>query len=435
MVAETPRPARSPWLVFFAVFLLACAYYSWAVRVGDTPFHWGYDLGGYYNQLGRAFALGQLHLEVQPKPELLALADPYDWRNDENLRQHDMVLFNKRYYLYHGAAPAAFFFAPFRKLTGHDVAESFVLMLMALGTYAFYALAFLRLHPKLPFDTALWVSLALAFANAFPLLAKRVWVYEIAIGGGAFFLAAGTFFLAGFVTTMNRRLDIWAASAGLAFGCAIACRPHLGFAGAVVLLLLLLRAHWRAAALFALGFGFCGLAAGAYNYARFGKPLEFGVQYLLSGGPDQHLHFSWRFLPLSLFYFLVNPPQTLAQFPWLAANRPLSIGAWDIPYPPGVYSEPTAGIFLLAPFLLFLFRSPSQLTALPALFQRLYLGLGSLILLLVCATGFITQRYVADFLPLLAFAALLGLSSAPKARFWLPLLVLPAVAIQVFLKI
>jgi hypothetical protein len=430
MVSETPPLRRHLWLPFSVVFLLAAAYYSWAVRVGDTPFHWGFDLGGYHNQLGRAFALGQLHLEVEPKAELLALADPYDWRNDESLRMHDMVLYNKRYYLYHGAAPALFFFTPFRFLNGHDVSESFVLLLMALGTYVFYTLAFVTLKRELPLDQALWVALGLAFATGFPLLAKRVWVYEIAIGGAALFLSAGVFALARLFSA-PRFPWVWAALAGLAFGVSVGCRPHLAFVGALVLLVVFFQRGWRTAAAYTVPFALCGLAIAGYNYARFGNPFEFGVQYLLTGGPNQRLHFGLDFLPLSLFFFLVCPPKVLPQSPWLAPDRPLLLGNWEIPYPQDMYSEPTTGVFILAPCLLASFLGLRQRDLLP----RLLLAVALLTLLVVCTTGFVTQRYVVDFLPPWVFASILLLASQRQARLWLPLSLLPGILLCHYIKL
>src|SRR3979411_198352 len=103
---EVPR-SRWPNRVVLAVvpFAIGC-YYLWAVRAAGNPFYWHYDLGGYYNYLGRAFAQGQLHLPIAPSVALLALPNPWDPAVPESYRIQDMALFNRRYYLYHGAGPA-----------------------------------------------------------------------------------------------------------------------------------------------------------------------------------------------------------------------------------------------------------------------------------------------------------------------------------------
>ena len=55
-----------------------------------------------------------------------------------------MALFNGRYYLYFGAAPAVALFLPWRIVTGHDLPENFALFLFCFGGYVFYCAAFLR---------------------------------------------------------------------------------------------------------------------------------------------------------------------------------------------------------------------------------------------------------------------------------------------------
>ena len=49
----------------------------------------------------------------------------------------------------------------------------------------------------------------------------------------------------------------------------------------------------------------CCAAVAAYNYARFGDPLEFGLKYQLTGGADyQNVRLSGVNLLPSLYYFL-----------------------------------------------------------------------------------------------------------------------------------
>src|SRR5262249_24890305 len=126
------RFAESEVIKRYAVIVLAVGGYDyWAVRAAGYRFEWGRDLGGYYDYLGRAFAHGTLALPIQPRPELLALSNPYDPAANEPYRMHDMAFYHGRYYLYHGAGPAVFLFAPWRLLTGHDLPENFALFLLS----------------------------------------------------------------------------------------------------------------------------------------------------------------------------------------------------------------------------------------------------------------------------------------------------------------
>src|SRR5829696_3147634 len=81
--------------------MLALIYAFFATGAFAHP-----HVGSYYDWLARGFLQGQLHLPLAPSPELLALPDPYDPRQNANYRLHDVSLYNGRYYLYWGPLPA-----------------------------------------------------------------------------------------------------------------------------------------------------------------------------------------------------------------------------------------------------------------------------------------------------------------------------------------
>jgi hypothetical protein len=138
-------------IVFAVVAVVVGLLYCWLPQAGGQAYDWGYDLPGYYNLLAQAFNRGQLHLLVEPAPELLALADPWDYRvGAEYKPMADLVLFNGRYYVYHGAAPAVLLFAPWRLLTGYDLAENFAVFLFCFGGFLFSARALVRLLERGP---------------------------------------------------------------------------------------------------------------------------------------------------------------------------------------------------------------------------------------------------------------------------------------------
>src|SRR5277367_5799534 len=102
------------------------------------------------------------------------------------------------------------------------------------------------------------------------------------------------------VRSLTSRSGGWAALAGISFGLAIGCRPHLGLAAAIVLVLLLLTPDPRSKGLrrffrrdvlaFAIPVTLLGLAVAGYNYARFDNPLEFVTRYLLGGDSYRNFH-------------------------------------------------------------------------------------------------------------------------------------------------
>ncbi len=223
-------------LAILAAVLIVGLYYRWGARAATGKFVFGYDLDGFYDFLGQAFARGHLYLPIEPSPQLLALKDPYDPKVDNSIRRQDMVLYRGRYYLYFGAAPAVLLFAPWRLVTGHDLPENFAGFLLCLGGFLFAAGALLRVFVLARARPPAWMLaallLGLGFCQSVPFLLNRIFVYEIAIAGGYFCVSAGLYFLARGLPLDEAGWQ-WLAASGLAFGAAVACRPHLVLVGTI----------------------------------------------------------------------------------------------------------------------------------------------------------------------------------------------------------
>lgn len=409
-------PALAP--VFLAFAILTGSYYYWLVRATGNRFYWRNDLPGYYNYLGQAFASGHTYLPVEPRPELLALPNPWDGEKNGEFRLHDAVLYNRRYYLYHGAAPAVLFFAPWRLITGHDLPENFAIFLICFLGYLFWAGALvqvLRAADAAPGPLLLIpMLLAVGFCQSIPFLLNRIWVYEIAIATGYMCIAGGYFFLAQSLSSGRRRLCL--AGSGLMFGMSIACRPHLALAAAVIFIWLAIRMRrsrlWRTDLLFAFAapVAFCGLAVAAYNFARFGNPFEFGLHYLLAGTVyEQRIALSYKNLRPGLYYMFLSPPEFSAVFPWFRLLLRFPFNRPTYTMPRGYFIEPIAGILWLSPVVFGLLTLPFLRIVRVKPEIRGFLGAmvisALLVFLFVAGTGFTTQRYEVDFLPLMVFAA------------------------------
>ena len=403
--------------------LLVGSYYWWEIRsAGDAVVWSSGDLPGYYNYLGRAFASGQLSLPVIPKKELLALPNPWDPVQNDPYRMHDMVLFNGRYYLYHGAGPALIIFAPWRFATGRDFPESAAVAAFCFGAYLFYAGALVTVVARrglLPSPGVLaMLLLAVGVGNSVPYLCSRVAVYEVAIAGGLFCVAGGICFLcAGLVA---RNSSLWFAACGLMFGLAISCRPHLVFAGGITAVAISIRAYvrrssrmedgWSAAVAYTVPFVLCGCGVAIYNYARFGNPFEFGLRYLLAGDvAQQRLRLSWENLAVGLYYFVLSPPDVNLVFPWFRLAMRIPFGLSNYSFPKGYFIEPMAGAMFVAPFAFALILPVREECV--KFVRTIVVASAVAIILFLAATGFSTQRYLIDFVPLLAFGATLTLAA------------------------
>ena len=425
-------------IVLLLLVLLVGLYYRWGARVATGRFEFGYDLGGYYDFLGQAFTHGHLYLPVEPSPQLLALANPYDPALDNSVRQQDMVLYNRRYYLYFGAAPAVLLFAPWRLVTGHDLPENFAAFLLCLGGFLFACGALVRVFALARVRAPAWLMAVLipglGLCQSVPFLLNRVAVYEIAIAGGYFCVSAAVFLLA---QGLPLRPGSWRllAGAGLAFGAAVACRPHLLLAGVVAGLGLALLAfrrrapdlpganRHRAVAAFLAAWMLAGALIAAYNFERFGNPLEFGFRYQLAGRGQNRIELSPRNLVPGMYYMLLSRPEFSGVFPWMRMVFRFPFDSAERhPLPPEYFVEPSVGALWLAPFLIAAFWVPSKRRLPDAAEVRAVLWIcaagAAAILVFLMSTHLATQRYEVDFLPLVVFAALasLGLRAATARR-------------------
>ena len=385
------RTGVAGWAIFG---LLACGiaiYYKWEVRAAGTDFVWDQDyLGGYYNYLAHGFTDGHLYLPVEVDPRLLALPNPIDPKAGIGLpKLFDAVLYNRHYYLYHGAGPAIMLFWPYRVLTRKDLPENYALYLLCFGGYLFSALTLMALKPDIKPWLLAVMLIALGFCQSVPFLLNRVWVYEIAIGGGYFCIAAALFFF----------VRQWYWPAGLMFGMAVACRPHLGIVGAFAIVALAVSNRRRLPA-FLIPFAIVGIAIAAYNFARFGNPLEFGLTYQITG------EYQGRVIPRlvnvipGLYYNLLAQPDLTKVFPWVL----MPVIPAYVPRPPEYFTEPILGALFIAPFLpaalgvFFIRRLRALIWIVPAS--------AFAVLFFITLTGLTTQRYEVDFLPLFVIAAL-----------------------------
>ncbi len=330
------------------------AYYLWASLAYN-------DLGtnGYYNYLTRGFVARHLYVPIDVSPNLLAYPNPYDPTIPDEIRMTDMAMYEGRYYLYHGPAPALLAFLPVKLIARRDLPESLAVFFFAAVAFLAHSLTLAKLRPP-----SGWLSfVALGLANCVPFLLHRIFVYEVAIACGCACLAVA-------IALHFRAKPLLA---GLFVGLAFLARPHLALA-----LFFVGPRAWPTAAL-----GFA--ASAAYNYLRFGSPFEFGLSYLLAGPGQQTPHFALANLLPSLYLFWLQPPD------WPSLKI---VSTAAIPLPPGFFHENMIGALWLAPFLL-LNRPQVRLATLAAA-----------VMLFLCTTGWVTLRYTVDFLPILVLAAL-----------------------------
>jgi hypothetical protein len=421
--AAPRRSALVRWVergLVLAAMTVVVWFFHWTVKANSGFDDWG-NLD-YFKLLVRGWMKGQLNMDIEPAPELLALADPYDPTQNERYKLGDATLYKGKYYIYFGPSPALTLMLPYRLLTGRE-------MTMGAATFVFCSLAFLvssglwlairrRYFPGSGLLIAPLGVLALGFGTHLLALAQRPMIWELPISSGIAFtmLALASCYAA----LHGRRPRLAMACAGLFLGLAVGARPTCLLA--VVMLAVPLWAAWRepGAGRKWLGMGIaalvplalCGLAIAAHNYARFDNPLEFGQRYQLSGAYEgKWVHFSLRFLAHNFSVYFFQLLRWTAEFPFA-----LAVGI-PIDHIPGYFgTEEVAGLAVTFPFVWFALALPLAWLRRAAPERRLFtLSMAVLagavlpVMTLVMCYFSTTTRYQADFAIGFAMVALTGL--------------------------
>jgi hypothetical protein len=406
------------------VFLPIAAFYLWTA---GTSFPLTFDGGQLdrYNLL--ATALLHLHLSIGPAPAgLMHVANPYDPAQNKYFTTgltdatsiNDDVLYGGRLFFLWGPAPAIVLLIPLH-LLGLEPSGSITVGFFAIVGLGF-ALGTLRVILRQVGDVALWMCVlagsALALSSAVPFLLRTPSVTEDTISGGFCFTMAGIWLAAGAVANGRaspRRLALMS----LCFGLAAGSRPTLTLTALVMVpvYVSLRSTDTRRRLLIALitPLACCLLLLAAYNQARFGNPLEFGVRHQLTGYDSQTAHLAeLSYVPPGAWFYTLMPPRPLALFPFIALTPPPVI------YPaklPADYLNPemTGGLLPMAPILIFLVALPWIWRRRPELLGPLawpltiLAGTGIATLLFVSYEFFATtERYEVDFSTLLLLGAL-----------------------------
>jgi hypothetical protein len=422
---EGPTKRRSDlFAIWFGIALTAAAY-GWTLFAVNINFV-ARDPLDHYAYLTDALLSGQLHLKLQPDPQLANLENPYAGSQGVP-RLHDATYFNGVYYLYFGPTPVVLLLGPWHLLTRTYLLEGVATVAFAFAGFLISALLWVhwkrRFLPGLP---NFWLGFAivmLGLGNYVFFLIQTPMVYEVPISCGyACLMASLGFVIAALDSETPIRQSHRLGLASLVLGLAVGARPDYVFtlpALGLPLAVLWRRArqrdgpgapscrrlvYWTVAPAAIVG----GLLA-AYNWARFGDIMEFGLKYQLASTDLRNVKVTdLANLPGGLHDYLFPAPHYFAHFPFLSA------------------SAETFGVLPWAPFALFALAFP--LTWFGAVRRdRSWVFAGGFLLVgcllsfgAVCMVTFRNDRYAVDFLPAATWLALFVMATALAAvrRLW-----------------
>lgn len=348
------RASANPWLLT-AVVLVLGSYAATTWRVGggrlavQTP-------TAYYELLTEAIVHGQLSLRLEPDARLAGLENP--WAGAQGIpRAHDATYYEGKYYLYFGVAPVVLALAPWRLLTGTYLTDpAAILVFISVGYVLglrFLLHATAALGSPLEAKMSAAAALVLGWGGFLHYNLAGAQFYQVPIAC-AFACLMGT---ANFVLGAGRAERLGAvagrlAGASLLAGAAVGARPNFIFvlpllggigamlawrrarAGARREAVVLVTATTAPAAL-------VGTLLGAYNYARFGDPFEFGLSYQFAAIDMREFKlFGPEFFSRSVEAYLFSP------------------GRYSIYYPFVRLREETFGLLTWAPAAILAFGAP-----------------------------------------------------------------------------
>ncbi len=382
----------------------------------------------FYAQLAQAFDHRQLSLLAKPDPSILALQNPYQY---EGLRKKaiyiwDVSLFNGKYYIYWGPAPAVIMaiiglFHPIKS------GDQYIVFASACGLFFVNILLLFGLWKRFFSDLPTWAfELIVLFVG---LVSPLLWnlddpeVYEASILFGQFLLLTG--FLFAFLSfdkpdSSTGKLTL----AGICWAMAIATRITLILPVAFWIALFAFftirvnqRDIWKSILVMVVPLLISLAAMGWYNWARFNSPLEFGLQYQLTSSDLRKTQlFSLAYLPSNLYGYIFYGFDLQNTFPFLVADNPMH----PIIFPgltPNVLFEQTTGILWGSPFLLFALIPLTTLIRERKLFRQndllrwvnfSLLGSSFLLFSTILLYFYQTMRFLDDVTPQLAVLSGIG---------------------------
>lgn len=386
------------------------------------PLEYGAESYSPYIQQFDAFMKGQLHLDVQPSAELLALENPYSPDERYGISfLYDRAFYGGKYYSYFGIAPILTVYFPFYLITGFLPTDSTVTGFFSAVTAIFLPLAVVewaRMRKKAQPWLAAVCAMGAYFASMALLIQRgRAPFYYIAGIAGMAFVSAFLFFI---LTAIQHKKTvariIFMAVAGICYALGFMSRINsvlpVTFAIVAFIVIYLIKSIKNKniprffGEMAALGLPVAAAFAFTmwYNNARFGSPMQFGTAYQLTVANTAYYEFYAGGIFPTIFHYFLQPFKAGDMFPFVQLEYFRLAG-----YGRSLYIDSNFGVFAV-PFMLSLLLSTCIFKSKSVSRNgKIMLGV-SLISFAVTAfadmcMGGVIFRYTADILLFAAFVS------------------------------
>ena len=293
-----------------------------------------------YQLLAESFTKGKTHLDIEPSEVLVNMSNPYD----KNARTYtfedidddyiwDAAYFKGHYYVYFGVAPVFMFYLPAYAITGHHIKTSTCIIICMLATVIGLFLLLYELCRKWFRKISLgnFMAISLLFINACGLMSimGRPDHYSLPILMGIMFSVYGLY---AWIRAIEKNLDTkYLCIGSFCMATVAACRPQL-LLTSFFAIPIFWDAIFKERKLFSkdsikktfawvMPFVVIAILLMAYNYVRFGSPVDFGANYNLTTNDMTRRGFVLDRIPLGIYYYLFRPGNFILQFPFIARDE------------------------------------------------------------------------------------------------------------------
>ena len=428
-----------------AVILLLAGFCAMSMlhflEPGEITYEKGMDVSRKdpFVQMFDALQKGQVHIDITPSEELLAMEDPYDQsvRSEEKVSfAWDRAFYNGKYYSYYGIAPVLVYYAPYYLFTGALPTLNKACVFFGILSVLFLfgaVLAFVRKFVKKPNFLALILCLfGGVFASGMLFNVNSSDMYALpGIAGTCFLMLCLWCGVEACMRKGEKKQPFLFVLSGIAFVLCLASKPTRALSCLIIapvfLELLFTKTHTLRYKLYSAGAFLLPVLAGcgclfAYNYARFDSPFDFGAAYQLTVSDVSANSLRIGLLPNALLHYFIQPVKVTGSFPFISIE-----GLYLTNRQTYIYSDFAAGALtfplIAAACGVFPFELHRQLKPAPG--QRIcyvinaktgtYLSMLLISLFIAwlnyCVAGIILS-YVCDILPILSLLAAVLLTDA-----------------------
>ncbi len=284
-----------------------------------------------------AFENGSVELNEKPGQDILSVENPYDWSQRNCYYLWDHLLYNGKYYSYYGIGPVLALFLPYHMITGFYFPSCWAVWLFGVIGILFLTKAYLafadRFFGKTAASLVLLGLMIMQMSTGIYFCYFHANFYEIAQASGFITTTAGAFFLITSNVIGEGKVKNWRiALSTFCLGMGVLCRPTLAVYCIASLFFIYAGMKKKLAEKKDKGivvpYLLCALlpyvVLGSvqvwYNYARFGNPLDFGIQYSLTINDFTKAQYHTHLVLIGFFNYLLSFPSFAENFPFFTAD-------------------------------------------------------------------------------------------------------------------